>query len=197
MYKEAIIFAVGASVGAVGGYFFGKKQIEKKCAKEIEDMRLIFKKKEEEGETATEKLNNIKNYISEHYGESKETPDDAMIFVREESDEDGDLEQELAESEAPSEPDIREDPYPITPEDYFEGNDPGIGKRALIYYAMDDTLVDESSEEVLDISLIGVGNLEFFGQYEEKRLFIRNEPLGEDYEVIFEEAYFHPNDEEG
>lgn len=194
METRTIIFSVaGLGIGFGAGFIFAKKKYEKKCAEEIEYMREMYKKKEEDSESATEKLNNIKNYISEHYASNNAVSDDSIVFTRREED----FEQEQAENEAPSEPEIRKEPYPISNTEYFEGKDLGIGKRALIYYAGNDTLVDEETEEVQELDQIGEDNLQYFNQYEDLRLFVRNEALGEDYEVIFEEGSYNPNDGEG
>lgn len=198
METRTIIFSVaGLGIGFGAGFIFAKKKYEKKCAEEIEFMRNTFKKKEEEGETATEKLNSIKNYISEHYSTAtvKDVVEQGgeLEFVRREED----FEQEQAESEAPEEGEIRKSPYAISNTEYFEGKDLGIGKRALIYYAGNDTLIDEETEEVQDLDQIGEENLQYFNKYEDLRLFVRNEALGEDYEVIFEEGSYNPNDGEG
>lgn len=194
--KGAFIFLTGAGIGAGISFLVTKKVYETKCAEEIEVMR---KKYKAEGDSVSSAISEMKDIVKERYLKESESEDDAIIFTREESlDEESDIEEEMAESEFPEEePEIRKYPYPITPEEYFEGDDPGIGKRALIYYAGDDTLVDETTEELQELGQIGVDNLGLFGKYEDKRLFIRNEPLGEDYEVIFEEGSFHQLDEEG
>lgn len=194
--RDSIIFLVGAGIGAGISFALTKRSIESKCKEEIESMRLRYKA---ESGTVTEALNDMKDIVAKKYFKQSELEDDSIVFTRTEDGESNDEEMDdLAESEYPAEePDIRKDPYPISNEEYFEGDDPGIGKRALIYYAGDDTLVDETTEEIQELSQIGIDNLGYFGKYEENRLFIRNEPLCEDYEVIFEEGSFHQLDEEG
>lgn len=192
MVKETIIFLAGAGIGAGISFIVTKKKYEKLIIEEVDTLRKKYKV--EEG-SATDKINNIKNYISEHYNISEKSVDnsDDIVFVREEEE---DLEEEMAESEFPEEePEMSKIPYPITPEEYFEGKDSGIAKRALVYYAGDDTLLDEMSEEVQELSQIGVENLRYFGKYEDMRLYIRNEAICEDYEVIFEEGKWHPDEE--
>ena len=192
MVKELIIFAAGAGIGAGISFFVTKKRYEAKCAEEIEVMR---KKYKASSGNVSEAINEMKDMVAERYLKTSE-PDDSIIFTRTEVEDEDDIEEEMAESEFPEEePEMRKDPYPITPEEYFEGKDAGIAKRALIYYAGDDALIDEESEEVQELSQIGVDNLGFFGKYEDKRLYIRNEAICEDYEVIFEEGSWHPDEE--
>ena len=187
MVKELIIFAAGAGIGAGISFIVTKNIYEKKCREEVEELRKKYKY--EEG-SATKKLDDVKHYIQAHYNPNIDNESESAV----EEDEIDEMDR-MAEEEFPEEPDIREEPYPITPEEYFEGKDLGIAKRALIYYAGSDTLLDEMSEEVQELSQIGVDNLSFFGKYESDRLYIRNEAIGEDYEVIFEEGSWHPDEE--
>lgn len=60
-------------------------------------------------------------------------------------------------------------------------------KLTITYYAGDDTLVDDGEEIIVDRDmLIGSGNLEHFGDQsmDPDVVYIRNEQLGVDYEII-------------
>ena len=76
---------------------------------------------------------------------------------------------------------VAKEPYVISPYDFDE-----IGYRTieLTYYA-DGILEDEDHEIVTDVDdLIGVGSLNTFGEYEEDSVFVRNEQLRIDIQIL-------------
>lgn len=77
-----------------------------------------------------------------------------------------------------------ERPYVIEPEEYGEFYD--YGKVSLTYYA-DGVLTDEHDEIMEDEdvdSTIGRESLTHFGEYEEDSVFVRNDSLMSDYEIL-------------
>ena len=61
----------------------------------------------------------------------------------------------------------------------------------LTYYEGDDTLVEDMSGEILDIDeTIGSAALGRFGEHKVNTVFVRNERLGADYEVVRENASY-------
>lgn len=81
-------------------------------------------------------------------------------------------------------------PYFISSEDYAYGH-PEFDKLTLTYYAEDDILADEREEQVDDVErLIGADALDQFGKGaallsdDTDTLYVRNETLSTDYEVV-------------
>lgn len=73
-------------------------------------------------------------------------------------------------------------PYVISPNDFGELDD--YNQISLTYYA-DDILEDEDGEIVTDIDeLIGQRSLYTFGEYEDDSVFVRNERLRTDFEIL-------------
>lgn len=79
---------------------------------------------------------------------------------------------------------IEERPYTISQEEFIGGNR-FFDKTTLNYYD-DGILEDEITEEIIeDIdSVVGYDSLDKFGEYEDDVVFVRNERLSTDYEVV-------------
>ena len=76
-------------------------------------------------------------------------------------------------------------PYVVNVEEYHDTN-LHFDKSTLYYYNLDDTLVDESEEPIADVdAVIGDGLMRFGdGSDDPDIVYVRNEKLGIDYEVI-------------
>lgn len=75
------------------------------------------------------------------------------------------------------------DKYVIAPED-FGGEDDEYTQVSLTYYA-DDILTDEAGNVINNVDeLIGKESLNTFGEYEDDSVYVRNETLGTDYEIL-------------
>lgn len=86
--------------------------------------------------------------------------------------------------------DIAKKPYIIMP-DQFINEEPYFDKITLEYYE-DGVLCDERTGEILtDIeSAIGRESLNHFGEYEDDVVYVRNERISTDYEVIYQDRPF-------
>lgn len=75
-------------------------------------------------------------------------------------------------------------PYPISPDDFGEFDD--YGNVGLLYYN-DGVLVEDMTNDVIDDidNIIGRESLKHVGEYEDDVLYVRNDELKTDYEVIF------------
>ena len=84
-------------------------------------------------------------------------------------------------SEKPGDSDT---PFIITPEEFGELDD--YTTISLTYFA-DNVLADENDEKISDYdieSMIGSESLEHFGDYEDDSVFVRNDKLKCDYEIL-------------
>ncbi len=79
-------------------------------------------------------------------------------------------------------------PYIITPEEFGDKDD--YDMISLTYY-IDGTLADDNDEPVEDIeSEISMESLNHFGEYEDDSIFVRNDELKVDYEVILDQRNY-------
>lgn len=115
-------------------------------------------------------------------------------------------EQSIWETPQPSDEELRQDqweadqiamrdsmtPYWITVEDYANGSK-GFDQMTLTYYEGDNTLCNEKEEMIDDIDgVIGEINLNYFGRgcKEEHLVYVRNEVISTDFEIIRVEGYY-------
>lgn len=160
-------FVAGVTIGAIAAWRIARDKYEKKAQKEIDSVKEAFKKHTadsvpEEIRKAAEKAREKAN-VAEYA---------AMIhqegYVIEESD--------------------IQAPYVIEPEE-FGGND-AYECVSLTYYT-DGVLADEDGVVIEDIDdVIGISSLEHFGEYEDDSVFVRNDKLRCDYEVLLSEERY-------
>lgn len=79
-------------------------------------------------------------------------------------------------------------PYIISPEEFGEFED--YERISLSYYA-DQVLADEDDEKVEDVdNVIGLESLTHFGEFEDDSVFIRNDRLRCDYEILLDQRTY-------
>lgn len=75
-------------------------------------------------------------------------------------------------------------PYVVSPEEFGECD--GYETISLTYYA-DGILTDEDDEVIEDVdNIVGVDSLNHFGEYEDDSVFVRNDILKIDYEILLD-----------
>lgn len=185
--KGLIIFAVGGIAGGIAGYFICKSKYEKLIEEEIESVKESYKVKYGENKEGKD-------------GENKEGKDDNDILNSINAVERADFEDRLGklgyttslnndeEEEDIAPVEAEDSPYYISPDEYGEVN--GFGKETLVYYEDSGDLINES-EERIDISVnVGEDFINHFGEYETDAVFVRNERIGMDYEVLMEHTSY-------
>ena len=81
------------------------------------------------------------------------------------------------------------EPYVISPDNYGENDN--YTQISLVYYAGDEVLADDEDEVVEDIEdTVGEDFAEHFGEYEDDSVFIRNDRLRCDYEILRDNRSF-------
>ena len=192
-------FAVGASLGSAVTWHYTKKKYEKIAEEEIKSVKEVFSKKENDVNNRLSVANNLlkeklkKEVIVEDITEDivqdediDSTPDIS------EPEEHEDYEAVLRKAGYKNEPQkiTKNGPYVIPPEEFGETDYDII---SLTYYA-DDILVDDSDEKILNSKvdeLIGVDSLSHFGEYDDDAVYVRNDALKCDYEILrSEREYF-------
>lgn len=165
-----IFFSTGMVAGGVVGYFICKKRYHIVKAEPVETPVILNKEE------------NVKDYKEKVYEAS---------YKQEEKE--GDEDWDEAEKVNPAEPEMV--PYVISPE-AFASEHSDYAKLTVVYYEDNEVLLDEE-EECMDVgSTIGYDAINHFGEYEKDACFIRNERLGNDYEVLLEHrAYEGPGGE--
>lgn len=175
--SNVIIFAVGAVIGSAVTWKIVKSKYEAISKEEIESVRELYLAKIKR--LKEEKSEEVENDISE------EVPEES-------TDEDKDIDnykklvEELNYAEM-EEKDLSK-PYVITPDEFGEMEE---YERAFYTLYSDGILTDDFDEIVNDVDdIIGEENMKHMGEYEPDCLFIRNDKIMTDFEILLDEKNY-------
>lgn len=187
MLKSILVFGLGVVVGSATTYFIIKKHYSDIAQEEIDSVKSVYKKKcenldsvikirmdKEKSDLSDKLYKRFQDAQNEYLGEEEEIEED----IEEDPDYDENVERIFPDEE-------RTEPYIISP-DQFVNENRYYDKITLYYY--EDTgqlLTDEEDLTEIDVS-IGADSLEHFGEYEKDVVYVRNDRLSIDYEVIHE-----------
>lgn len=177
-FTNVLMFAAGAVVGSAVTWKVLKTKYDQIVQDEIDSVKetfmSVFTAKDEVTEESEE--------------EEEERPSQVNWEELEDLDEEEtELEEyanltNLYSSEKGGAEKVAKKPYVISPYDFGEIDE--YRKIDLTYYA-DGVLEDEDGEIVTDVDeLIGAGSLNTFGDYEDDAVFVRNERLMTDFEIL-------------
>lgn len=191
------IFALGMSIGSCVTFIFTrntyKTKYEKIAQKEIESVKEVFSYKKSDDDKNTtvkseaEKSNeadaaanhNYKKIASKYDYTKYSNPNDDAQKSEEKKREDDLL-------------NMNDVPYVISPEDFGEFED--YEEISLVHYA-DGVLTDDMEEPIEDIEgTVGSDYFEHFGEYEEDSVYIRNDRLKCDYEILRDLSNYSEDD---
>lgn len=167
-----ITFVAGAAVGSIVTWQLAKKKYEK----EIDSVKETFS-----GWLGTKK---------ELDDEPVKTSEPAEIEFEVTEADLNEYQKELIqlgynteENMKKGEPVTMDKPYIIAPEEFGENDYETI---SLTYYA-DRVLADEMDEVIDNVDdIVGSESLEHFGEYEDDSVFVRNDRLKVDYEILLD-----------
>lgn len=162
----AIAFSVGAAVGAAVSWRILKPTYERLAAEEIES---------------------VKDYYSTKYESEREESDEAAYkeVVKDYNAESAILEIEEREDDSMK-------PHVISPEEFAEIEE---YETTSLYYFSDEILTYLSGEVVEDVeSLVGTDFSKHFGEYEDDSVFIRNDKLKCDFEILRDQTRYSDSD---
>jgi hypothetical protein len=174
-FKYAAVFITGAAAGAVVTWKLLKNKYEQLAQEEIDSVKEVFSRREHEdvSPTVEEVVASEDVEITE---EDKETAGQIIREYNKYSSNNGNEQMEERK--------IVDKPYVISPSEFGEIYE--YDTISLTYYA-DQVLTDEDDELVEDVeSLVGFDSLNHFGEYEDDSVFVRNDVLKCDYEILFD-----------
>lgn len=169
-FANFIMFAVGAAIGSAVAWKVTKNKYEQIMNEEIAMMREAYRNKIKEKE---EKEVKTKTFEPRRFEFDKEVIEEYRTEI---------VELGYADIEEKGELEMREEPYVISPDEFNERDD--YETQSLVYY-QDGVLTDDLGNVIHDIDeIIGLESLEHFGEYADNVVFVRNDHLGIDYEVM-------------
>ena len=171
--SNVIIFAVGAAIGSVATWKFVKTKYERISREEIDSVKEVFARRqadvihepdeEIENDNVNKELKNALDELAHSEG-----------YVNY-----SDLMKSEVKSVSKKE---KKKPYVIPPEEFDELDD--YEAISLTYFA-DGVLTDDYNEPIEDVEgTVGRASLDTFGEYEDDSVFVRNEELRIDYEIL-------------
>ena len=192
MLKNVIIFGVGAAIGSFAAYFYAKKKYQKIADEEINSMKEYYEIKKEkkpivevksfqkEDVIKTNSLSELQELYSSKHNADLDPGYYSSPYPFSEREDDHPTDGSL------------EDPYTITA-DQFVNEKRNFEKETLLYFEGNGVLCEDTERIIEDIdSSIGRDNLDKFGEFEEDVMYIRNERLGIDYEVLLQHSTYKP-----
>lgn len=184
-FINALMFTAGAAIGSVVTWKVLETKYEQRVQEEIEVVKEALiamnnaceespeeeTEDEEEGDASSEDYHQVNWEELEDLNEEDEELEEYAELTNLYSNEKGGAEKVRVKK-----------PYVISPYDFGELDD--YRKIDLTYYA-DGILEDDDGEIVTDVDeLIGEGSLNTFGEYEDDAVFVRNERLQTDFEIL-------------
>lgn len=183
------VFVTGAAIGSIATWTFLKKKYEAIAQEEIESVKTAFSSKEYKNDC--EEISNKENKedpreIANRAKEKMSVSEYAKVLNKS-----GYTNYSNSESSKKEETDLEEakkkfkPPYVISPDEFGEYED--YAQISLTYYA-DHILTDDNDEILEDVEgAVGFESLNHFGEYEDDSVFVRNERLKVDYEILLDQ----------
>jgi hypothetical protein len=180
-----MMFILGAAVGSIVTWRYVEKKYEQIAQDEIDSVKEVFSKREMD---FTEETEVVDARIKADNAKEKPSVVEYAARLREQGYTNySDIITE-DEEEVKKESMTVDKPYVIAPEDFGEFDD--YEKISLTYYA-DQILADDNDELVDDVEdVVGFDSLNSFGEYEDDSVFVRNDRLKCDYEILLDQRKF-------
>ena len=166
--KRIFIFVAGVGLGAIVSWQFLKNKYEQIANEEIASVKEAYNKKNDiSSDESEEEVNEYKKIVSNYTNNENE--------------------------EEKGVTDMPRGPYVIKPEEF--GN-MDYDLVSLEYYA-DKVLVDEDDHPIQDVEyMVGEDSLEHFGEYEEDAVYVRNDLIKTDFEILLVESRYYEDDDD-
>ena len=180
--KNFMMFVLGVAVGSVVTWRYVEKKYEQIAQDEIDSVKEVFSKRE------TEFTEDTEVQIKADNARGKSSIIEYVAHLREQGYTNySDMVDEKPE-EVKEEPMSIDKPYVITPEEFGDLDD--YETISLTYYA-DQILADDNDVIVDDIEdVVGFDSLNSFGEYEDDSVFVRNDRLKCDYEILLDQRKY-------
>jgi hypothetical protein len=185
MYKTYcfMAFTLGAAVGSVVAWRRVRRKYERIAQEEIDSVKEAFSKRKTDNAKESHDVEVRTNMaaekpgIAEYVGRSRERGYTNYSGAGSENKKDGKEERITLDK-----------PYVISPDEFCESDE--YEKISLAYYA-DQILADDNDDLIDDPEdVVGFESLSRFGEYEDDSVFVRNDRLKRDYEILLDQRKY-------
>ena len=167
------MFLAGATVGAAATWLCLRRYYEQITQEEIDSVKAAFAERKPVNTNIAKLKPDLVNYAAKLQEEGYTNY----------------TEHSKKNTEGKKDDPTPNEPYVISPDNYGENDN--YTQISLVYYAGDGVLADDEDEVVEDIeATVGEDFAEHFGEYEDDSVFIRNDRLRCDYEILRDNRSF-------
>ena len=182
--KKLLIFVAGAGVGTAITWQFFKNKYKRIADEEIASVKDYYKHSREAILDVAEEPSELPERIEDD-SETEEVEYKNLANNYNTITNENDIDEKGGNN-------MTEGPYVIKPEEF---DTVGYDVVSLTYYA-DKVLVDEDDNPIEDIDyLVGEDSLDHFGEYEDDSVFVRNDDLKTDFEILLDEASYYDEED--
>lgn len=187
-FVSFLTFVIGATVGSVATWQYVKKKYEQIAQNEIDSVKEVFSKKDLNPVNETDDIRNKANQAKEKLGIVEYAARLQGHGYTNYSNMEANVKNTANKKEEESELMAVDKPYVIEPEEFGEIDE--YERIGLTYYS-DNILADDNDELVEDVdTIVGVDSLSHFGEFEEDSVFVRNDRLKCDYEILLDQRRY-------
>lgn len=185
---KMFIFAAGILTGSLCTWYSTKKYYEKIANDEIESMKeWLARRVEEQDEKAEEQSSEPAENPTSPSMKPNLMEYAAMVKDLGYTDYSRRTEEPEKEAKEDEEVDDMDRPHVIEPEEFGECD---YEEVSLTYYA-DGVLTDEQDNPIEDVDgMVGEDYAEHFGEYEDDSVFVRNDRLQTDFEILADQRNY-------
>lgn len=168
-------FAVGAAAGVAATWKFFEEKYARIAQEEINSVKEVFSKRDKKDDAPKPKPVEEKKETSEPIFSRSDVKKVSEII-----DYSG---YSSSQDEKPEEP----KPYVIPPEAFGELEEEGYMNVSLTFCS-DQVVIDDNNDILEDVNdVIGFESLSHFGEYEDDAVYVRNDKLHCDYEILLDQ----------
>lgn len=168
-------FAVGAAAGVAATWKFFEEKYARIAQEEIDSVKEVFSKRDRK-EVQPEKTEPVVEATIENTKEPIAMNKKVSAII----DYSG---YSSSQDEKPEEP----KPYIIPPEAFGELEEEGYTNVSLTFCS-DQVVIDDNNDILEDVNdVIGFESLSHFGEYEDDAVYVRNDKLRCDYEILLDQ----------
>lgn len=176
-FKHFAAFLIGACMGSMTTWYYTKSKYEQIAQEEIDSVKKVFAPQNDDDADNKSDKKTFEDGV-------KEGIEYAKIIKEQNYTDYSDISntKTVKKANEKEKTESMDKPYVIAPEEYGEFEE--YETISLTYYS-DGVLTDENDEVVDDIeNVVGLDALNHFGEYEDDSVFVRNDRLKSDYEII-------------